>query len=100
MLQESAIAPVLGTRPNDGRNPVHPQRVDGDEIDPSVSDPMLNATNPAAVAQAGPAEDPLDPCFVFHGLRVTPPSHTSPCACAPTASFATSPSPALFSRWT
>ena len=61
ILQESAIAPVLGTRPNDGRNPVHPQRVDGDEIEPSVSDPMLNATHPAAVAEAGPAEEPLDP---------------------------------------
>jgi hypothetical protein len=61
MLQESAIAPVRGTRPNDGRSPVHPQRVDGDEIEPSVSDPMLNATHPAAVAEAGPAEEPLDP---------------------------------------
>jgi len=61
MLQDSAIAPVLGTRPNDGRRPVHPQRVDVEEIDPSVSDPMLNATQPAAVADAGPAEEPLDP---------------------------------------
>jgi hypothetical protein len=61
MLQESAIAPVRGTSPNEGRNPVQPQRVDGDEIEPSVSDPMLKATHPAAVAQAGPAEEPLDP---------------------------------------
>src|SRR5437879_13831068 len=53
ILQESAIAPVLGTRPNDGRNPVHPQRVDGDEIEPSVSDPMLNATHPASATAAG-----------------------------------------------
>jgi len=61
MLQESAIAPVRGTSPNDGRRPVQPQRVDGDEIDPSVSEPMLNATQPAAVAEAGPADEPLDP---------------------------------------
>jgi hypothetical protein len=40
---------------------VQPQRVDGDEIEPSVSEPMLNATQPAAVAEAGPADEPLDP---------------------------------------
>src|SRR5438105_5311863 len=100
ILQESAIAPVLGTRPNDGRNPVHPQRVDGDEIEPSVSDPMLNATQPAAVAEAGPAEDPLDPCFLFHGLSVIPPNHTPPCASAPTVSLATTTATALSSRCT
>jgi hypothetical protein len=61
MLQESAIAPVRGTNPNVGRSPVQPQRVEGEEIDPKVSDPMLNATHPAAVAEAGPAEDPLEP---------------------------------------
>src|SRR6516162_8879549 len=61
MLHESAIAPVRGTSPNVGRNPVHPHRAEGDEIDPSVSDPMLNATHPAAVADDGPADDPLDP---------------------------------------
>jgi hypothetical protein len=61
MLQESAIAPVRGTNPNVGRSPVHPQRVEGEEIEPKVSDPMLNATHPAAVAEAGPADEPLDP---------------------------------------
>jgi len=61
MLQESAIAPVRGTSPNVGRSPVQPQRVEGDAIDPSVSEPMLKATHPAAVAEAGPADDPLDP---------------------------------------
>ena len=68
------IAPVRGTNPNVGRNPVQPQRVEGEEIDPSVSDPMLNATQPAAVADAGPADDPLEPCRGFHGLRVIPPN--------------------------
>src|SRR2546430_3358885 len=72
MLQDSAIAPVRGTRPNEGRSPVHPQRVEGDEIEPSVSEPMLKATQPAAVADAGPAEEPLEPWWVFHGLRVMP----------------------------
>src|SRR2546422_8180199 len=89
MLQESAIAPVRGTRPNEGRSPVHPQRVDGEEIEPSVSDPMLNATHPAAVAEAGPAEEPLQPRFVFPGFRVTPPNPTSPCARAPRGQFST-----------
>src|SRR5215470_18976291 len=100
MLQERAIAPVRGTRPNVGRNPVHPHRVEGDEIEPNVSDPMLNATHPAAVAEAGPAEDPLDPCCVFHGFLVTPPNQWSPCASAPSVSFATNTAPAASSRFT
>src|SRR5579864_474380 len=100
MLQDKAIAPVLGTKPNVGRKPVHPQRVDGEEIDPSVSAPMLNATHPAAVADAGPADDPLEPCAGFHGLRVLPPNHTAPSASAPSVSFATSTAPAASSRCT
>src|SRR5712671_4443779 len=62
MLHDKAIAPVRGTKPKVGRKPVQPQRVDGEEIEPSVSEPMLKATHPAAVADAGPAEDPLEPC--------------------------------------
>src|SRR5216683_6168897 len=100
MLHESAIAPVRGTNPNVGRSPVQPQRVEGEEIEPSVSEPMLNATHPAAVADAGPADDPLDPCFVFHGFRVTPPNHTSPSARAPSVNFATSTAPASSKRFT
>src|SRR5260370_7690355 len=87
MLQESAIAPVRGTSPKEGLRPVHPHRVDGEEIEPSVSEPTLKATHPAAVAEAGPADEPLDPCLVFQGLRVTPPNHTSPCATAPSPNF-------------
>src|SRR5579864_366586 len=78
ILQERAIAPVRGTRPNVGRSPVVPQRVEGEEMEPSVSDPMANPTQPAAVADADPADDPLDPCRGFHGLRVIPPNHRSP----------------------
>src|SRR5438874_5886918 len=99
MLQESAIAPVLGTRPNEGRSPVHPQRVEGDEIEPSVSEPMLKATQPAAVADAGPAEEPLEPWWVFHGLRVMPPNQTSPSASAPRVNLATSTAPASSNRF-
>jgi hypothetical protein len=59
--QLSAMAPVRGTRPNVGRSPVTPQRVLGEEIDPSVSEPIANPMHPAAVAEAGPADEPLDP---------------------------------------
>src|SRR5262245_5108457 len=100
MLQESAIAPVRGTNPNVGRSPVQPQRVLGDEIDPSVSDPSANATHPAATAEAEPAEEPLDPCAGFHGLRVLPPNHRSSMARAPRESLATSTAPALSSLFT
>jgi hypothetical protein len=61
MLHDNAIAPVRGTSPNVGRKAVQPQRDEGAAIEPSVSEPMLNATQPAAVADAGPADDPLDP---------------------------------------
>src|SRR6516225_8042818 len=100
MLQESAMAPVRGTRPKVGRKPVVPQRVEGDEMDPKVSDPMAKATQPAAVADADPADDPLDPCLVFQGFRVIPPNHLSPCARAPRVSLATRTAPALSRRCT
>src|SRR6202012_5289757 len=75
---ESAIAPVRGTRPKLGRRPVAPQRVEGDEMEPSVSVPIANATHPAAPALAEPAELPLDPWRGFHGLRVRPPGLPEP----------------------
>src|SRR5438270_13881852 len=89
MVQESAIAPVRGTMPNVGRSPVVPQRVEGEEIEPSVSDPMAKPTHPEAVAEAEPADDPLEPCCLFQGLRVMPPNHLSPSASAPNVSLAT-----------
>src|SRR5215472_2142881 len=100
ILQERAMAPVRGTRPKLGRNPVVPQRVEGDEMEPKVSDPMAKDTQPAAVAEADPADDPLEPCLVFQGLRVIPPNHLSPCASAPRVSLATSTAPALSRRCT
>src|SRR5277367_842781 len=100
IVQLNAIAPVRGTNPKVGRNPVVPQRVEGDEIEPSVSEPMAKATHPAAVADVEPADEPLEPCFVFHGLRVRPPNHLSPIASAPRVVFATSTAPAASSRLT
>ena len=62
MVQASAMAPVRGTKPKVGRRPVTPQRVEGEEMESrEFPEPMEKATHPAAVAQAGPAEDPLDP---------------------------------------
>src|SRR5471032_1322864 len=100
MVHESAMAPVRGTKPNVGRNPVAPQPVDGDEMDPRVSDPMAKATHPAAVADEEPADDPLEPCCVNHGLRVMPPNHLSPMASAPSVSLATRTAPASSRRLT
>src|SRR5258708_9679302 len=79
MDHESAMAPVRGTKPKVGRRPVVPQRVDGEEMEPSVSDPIAKATHPEAVAEAEPADDPLEPSPGFHRLRVMPPNHLSPC---------------------
>src|SRR5487761_1487917 len=100
IVQESAIAPVRGTNPKLGRNPVVPQRVEGEEMDPSVSEPIENATHPADVAEAGPAEEPLEPCRRFQGLRVWPPNHLSPMASAPSVSLAMSTAPAESRRCT
>src|SRR5512147_2819961 len=94
MDQLSVIAPVRLTRPKVGRNPVTRQRVQGETIDPKVSVPMANGTKPAAVAAAGPADEPLLPSLRFQGLRVMPPNQTSPMASDPIDSFATSTAPA------
>src|SRR5438270_12045934 len=100
MDHESAMAPVRGTRPNVGRKPVAPTRVEGDEMEPSVSVPMAKATQPAAVAEAEPADDPEEPCDGRHGLRVRSPNHKSPCASAPSVSFAIKTAPAASRRLT
>src|SRR5436305_12727824 len=69
-------------------------------IEPPVSVPTAKATSPAAVAAAGPADDPLEPRSRLHGLRVRPPNQTSPYASSPVDSFATSTAPASRSRST
>ena len=63
-------------------------------MDPLVSVPMPNPTHPAAVADEGPADEPLDPCVGFHGFFVCPPNQLSPLANSPVASFAISTAPA------
>ena len=63
-------------------------------IEPRVSLPRAKPTRPAAVADAGPADDPLDPDSGLQGLRVVPPNHTPPCASDPIDSLATSTAPA------
>src|SRR5688572_18139812 len=100
MDHDSAIAPVLGTRPKVGRSPVTPVRADGDEIEPRVSLPTLKPTNPPAVAAAGPAEEPLEPSSGLHGFLVIPSNHTSPQASSPSESFAIRIAPAASSRVT
>src|SRR5579872_260463 len=99
-VQLKVMAPVRGTRPKVGRRPVAPQRVLGEEIEPNVSEPMENATHPAAVVEAGPADEPLEPSLGFQGLRVIPPNQTSPCASAPSVSFAIKTAPAASRRCT
>ena len=76
--QHSAMPPARDTRPKVGRSPVVPQRWLGDVIEPSVSVPMEKPHSPAAVADAEPALDPLDPSLRFHGLLVRPPYQMSP----------------------
>ena len=49
------------------------QALDGEMIEPSVSVPIANGTNPATVAAVDPADEPLDPLFKFHGFFVLPP---------------------------
>jgi len=91
MLQLKAMAPYRLIRPNVGLKPVTPHLSHGEIMDPFVSDPMEKATHPAAVAEAGPADDPLDPPSRSHGFLVFPPYQTSPWANAPKVSLANQP---------
>src|SRR6202012_258145 len=100
IVQLKAIAPVRGTKPKGGRRPGAPQRVEGDKMEPRVSEPIAKATQPAPTDDAEPADEPLEPCFGFHGLRVRPPNHLSPMASAPSVVLATSTAPAASSRLT
>src|SRR5690606_26585058 len=94
MLQLKAMAPYLLTVPNGGRRPLAPQRVEGETMEPNVSVPIEKATRPATVADALPADDPLEPCFRSQGFLVTPPNQMSPIARAPSENLATSTAPA------
>src|SRR6185436_15550653 len=96
----STIPPCRVTRPNVGRSALSPHSRAGDTIDPEVSVPMPNATHPPAVADAGPADEPLEPRRMSHGLFVRPRYQLSPEAKSPVASFAMSTAPALRNRTT
>src|SRR5882724_4345576 len=96
--QHRVMAPVRGTRPNVGRNPVTPQRMLGAMMLPPVSLAMANPTNPAPVAAPGPALDPDDPSSRSHGFMVWPPNQMSLRARAPKLNFATNTAPASLRR--
>src|SRR5687767_10596787 len=93
-LQQSTMAPLRPVAPNVGRRPVAPQRAEGEMIEPQVSVPIAKGRSPAAVAAAEPAEDPLDPWRVFHGLLVLPPNQRSLKASAPSDNLAHKTAPA------
>src|SRR5215469_15172733 len=98
--QQSVIAPVRGTRPYVGLNPVIPQRMLGATMLPPVSLPIEKATRPAAVAAPGPALEPDAPSSGSHGFMVWPPNQMSFNARAPKLSFAISTAPAAVRRST
>src|SRR6266704_1056224 len=97
-LQASTIAPERLIEPKVGRNPVTPQLCEGDTIEPQVSVPMANGSRPAETAEAGPADEPLDPTVRFQGFFVLPPNQLSPLANAPSVSLAHNTAPAYAGR--
>ena len=95
------MAPVRGTKPKVGRRPVTPQRVEGEEMEPSVSEPMEKRdASGGSGATPGRRKSRWSPGGGFQGLRVRPPNHLSPMASAPSVSFATRTAPAASRRWT
>src|SRR3954468_1821666 len=58
IVKHSAIAPVRGTRPYVGRNPLTLQNAAGTVIDPHVSVPMAKPTMPSPTAAPAPLLDP------------------------------------------
>src|SRR6266568_4454681 len=98
--QLRAMAPARLTRPKVGRRPVTPQRSHGDTMEPRVSEPIPNGIKPAAVAAQEPADEPLEPCLTFHGLRVMPPDQISPIANSPRVVLASKTAPASSRRLT
>src|SRR3954462_12730927 len=58
IVNDSAIAPVRGTRPYVGRRPLTVQNAAGTVIDPHVSDPIAKPTSPSPPAAPEPLLDP------------------------------------------
>ena len=92
------MAPERLIEPTVGRKPVAPHLVDGETIEPRVSVPIVNGSNPATTDAAEPADEPLDPCFQFQGFFVSPPNHLLLYASAPRDSLAQSTAPAALNR--
>ena len=88
------MAPLRLTVPKVGLNPVAPQRLDGETIEPSVSVPIVNGNKPATTEEAEPADEPLEPCVKSQGFFVSPPNHLLLKAKAPNDSFAHKTAPA------
>src|SRR5687767_13901096 len=95
-LQHNTIPPLRLMVPKVGLKPVAPVRVEGDTIEPKVSVPIVNANKPATTEAAEPADQPLEPCARFHGLRVKPPNQRLSYANAPSESLAQRTAPAFF----
>ena len=55
-----------------GRRPDNPQLLDGESIEPQVSEPMANGTSPAATAAPDPLDDPPVQRSLSQGLRGGP----------------------------
>ena len=49
-----------------------PQAVDGNRIEPDVSEPIAKPTRPAATAIPEPLDEPPLQYFAFHGVRPGP----------------------------
>ncbi len=61
-----------GIRPKLGLSPTIPQYEAGIRIEPPMSEPSANGTQPVATATAEPPLDPPGVRLGSHGLRVTP----------------------------
>src|SRR6185436_18879731 len=64
-VHRNVMQPNRLDRPYVGRSPTTPHVDAGDMIDPPVSVPTANPTRPAEAADAGPADEPLEPRSVF-----------------------------------
>ena len=72
------ITPTRDTAPTVGLIPTQPLREAGQIIEPSVSVPTASETNPPAIAEPEPDEDPPALCLCIQGLAVNPPTADQP----------------------
>src|SRR6185295_6173249 len=72
IVHERAIAPWRETRPKVGRTPAMPQKLDGQMIEPHVSEPRAKPVSAAATAAPEPDDEPQLHLPVSQGLRAAP----------------------------